>query len=66
MIYVIHLATYTIISQDYIQEIMLRGQKCSVSYELLAGINYRQIIGMRIQDSIHENPTVCGKFHVVH
>ena len=38
----------------------------SVSYELPVGINYRQIIGMYIQDSIHKNPTICSKFHMIH
>ena len=35
-------------------------------YVLPAGINYRQIIGMRIRNSIRENPMVCGKFPVIH
>ena len=38
----------------------------SVSYELLAGINYRQIIGTRIRDNIRIKPTDCGKFHMTH
>ena len=38
----------------------------SVSCELLAGINYRQINGTRIRDNIRIKPTDCGKFHVTH
>ena len=38
----------------------------SVSYELPAGVNYRQIIGTRIRNNIHIKPTDCGKYHVTH
>ena len=38
----------------------------SVSYELLAGINYCQIIGTHIRDNIHINPMDFGKFHVTY
>ena len=38
----------------------------SVSCELPAGINYRQINSTRTQDNICLKPTDYGKFHVTH
>ena len=37
----------------------------SISCELLAAINYCHIIGMRIWDSIRQNPKACGKYRVI-
>ena len=44
----------------------IKTRSTSVSCELPAGINYRQLNGTCIRDNIRIKPTDRGKFHVTH